>query len=247
MFFLIIIGLLINIQNIAAHSWINDLKCYDNNGNFISIGYIRNYTEINIDITQTKLLEGRNLNADIIVPYIYTDQYPMLQCCAGCTVIFTYNSNGHVSLDQFISTDPRQRNIINGIPYSATTYYSIHWNNKTELLKRKDINTGTEFNNDSGLINYITKHNSFYDGICDDNANPRVPCIGNFTIPISAKNNTIYNYIWYWVSDRNVMASGEEYYSSFDIHIINNIETNNSLNFNVETDNLNNTMIHGCH
>ncbi len=211
------IFIVLNIINIVkSHSWVDKIECVET-GEF---GYPRKYTRVNIDDTQVHELQGRNMDDSIFIEKSYSEEYPMLKCGIGNTVKFYYNSNGHVSLDSYLSSDIRPRIVINNAQLSRQTFYSIHWNNETELLKRDNVNIGKKFNDDSGLVNYLVKNKSFYDGSCDDREFIRKPCIGTFQIPYNTKPNT-YNFIWFWILDSDPNGTGEEYFTSFDIDIKN--------------------------
>lgn len=191
-----IIGSLIILYSLSyanAHSWIETIKCnYLNNTN---TGFSRDFVDKNtpgvvIDRVLTNLIEFRDLNANL-----YMDSNPAntLKCSQNSDVEITYATNGHVSLDSYLSSDTRERNVINGIQYSRKTYWSIHYSSTDSLKLRKDINTGTNFNDTSGIINYIIKDQSFYDGNCDDfNRNM---CVGKFSLKNLRPGN--YNFIWY--------------------------------------------------
>lgn len=202
---------------VNAHSWVETIKCkYLNTTN---TGFSRDYVDKNtngvmIDRVMTNLIEFRNPDANL---YMNPKPEYTLTCSLSSDVEITYATNGHVSHDPYLTTDTRERNIINGIQYSRKTYWSIHYSVTDNLKTRKDINTGNSFNNNSGLINYIVKDQSFYDGSCDDfNRNL---CIGKFSLKGLQPGN--YNFIWYWILDFDPMGGGEEYFSSFDINIVN--------------------------
>lgn len=223
--YLYLLFLLINYIN--SHSWIDKLECVDNN----NIGYIRNYQDRNnikdFDIYMTYLLENRNINDKICSKYqqnnIYNINYPKLICPAGSKVKITYNTNGHVITDKCIINDPRGCKLNN---FTADTYWSIHINNNIypqQLNLVKDINIKPLFNNDSYLINYISKHNKFNFNNSCENYSSEI-CIGEFILPNTLIPNIEYQFIWYWILDRNYLANGEAYTSCFDIYVTPSIQ-----------------------
>lgn len=217
------------VTYITSHSWIDWIKCEDTG----DVGYIRNYQGRDkiqdFDLYMTYLLEGRNKDDNICSPHQsenkYFPNYPKLTCYPGSKVIFKYNTNGHVITDQCLPGDPRGC-LSNG--HTADIYWSIHMNNNiypNQLLKVGDVNNNPQFNDDSGLINYITKHQKFnFNNTCNHESSE--PCIGEFTIPTDIVTNRDYQFIWYWILDRDYRGNGETYTSCWDINIISQITPN---------------------
>jgi hypothetical protein len=210
-------------NTVSCHTWVSYLKCEDTG----SIGYIRGYQSreqiSDFDIYMTYLLEGRNKNDLICSPHQREDKYfpnfPKLSCPQGSKVLFEYNTNGHVITDQCLPGDPRGCKQ-NG--HTADTYWSIHMNDHlypNQLTTLGDVNNNPKFNDDSGLINYITKRQKFnFNDACAHQSSES--CIGEFIIPKDILPNRDYQFIWYHILDRNYQAVGEYYTSCFDINII---------------------------
>lgn len=219
-----ILLLLLFLKNINCHSWIDSITCYDTG----SVGYIRNYdSRQNIpefDRFMTYLLEGRNPNDRICSPNqrtnTYNSNFPRLTCFPGSRVGIVYNTNGHTFSDECLTGDPRGCKD-NGLR-AADTFYSIHMNNiiyPNQLNLVSDVNSNIQFNDDSGLINDIARRQNYnFNGICDNQSSE--PCYAEFTIPNDIIPNREYQFIWYWILDRDYRATGEAYTSCWDINII---------------------------
>ena len=207
--------LILNFYSIYAHSWIDSLYCVSNN----KIGYIRNYNNRNNIIDYDNFMTYKILNHDKNnnicslhqqLP-IYNSNYPKLQCYPGSIVIIKYFTNGHTMNSDFEVNDPRQN-----------TFWSIHMNNKiypNNLHILDDVNKNITFNDDSGLINYISKHNLFNFNLnCNHTLSEE--CTASFTLPTDLHIGNTYNLYWIWQLDRDFKGSGEIYTSCADVEII---------------------------
>jgi len=220
-FELFVVSIFFCFYNVLSHTWIDRLTCEDTG----EVGYIRNYQGRDqiqdFDLFMTYLLEGRNKYDNICSPHQrennYYPNYPKLSCPAGSKVQFVYNTNGHTTESSIIG-DPRERNSNGG---STETFWAIMMNNQVypnQLFKLGDVNTNPQFNDESGLINDIVKHQKFnFNDVCDNVSSQA--CIGEFTIPTNVITNRDYQFVWYWELDRDYMSSGELYTSCFDINI----------------------------
>lgn len=216
--------LLFLIYNIKAHTWIDFAICIDTG----EIGYPRNYvdrtTVPNFDLYMTYLLEGRDPASPVCSPNqrnaIYSNRFPMLSCPAGSEVEIEYFTNGHTISDACLAGDPRPC-LPNGNP--PDTFWSIHTDRlikPRKLAVLGDINSNIQFNDDSGLINVISQRNKYnFNDACDDVSSQ--PCRARFRIPNDFSTDT-YEFIWYWIFDRNFRANGEAFTTCFDIFVTNN-------------------------
>lgn len=210
---------------VQGHSWIDELICECTG----EVGYPRNFVSrvgrTDFDTIMTYRILGRNPDAPVCSAREqssteYTATFPKLKCPAGSIVRFKYNPNGHVMKDACLNGDPRGCGATVGDKVlTKTTSWSIHWDGKQRLNTRKDINSIQKFNDDSGLINFISKGNSFDDGQCGEGRGNK-PCEGTFRIPLDAPVGASKQFLWYWIFDRDFNGSGEEYTKCFDIDIL---------------------------
>ena len=207
---------------VSSHSWISNLRCVDTG----EVGYIRGYQGRDqiqdFDLYMTYLLEGRNKEDLICSPHQREDKYypdyPKLSCPAGSKVTFEYNTNGHVITDVCLPGDPRG---CKPDGHTADTFWAIFMNDQVypnQLIKLGDINNDPKFNDDSGLINYITKGQKFnFNDACGHESSE--VCTGEFTIPNDVVTDRDYQFVFYWELNRDFHSSGEIYTSCFDIYI----------------------------
>ena len=140
---------------------------------------------------------------------------------------FSYRPNGHVTRDPCLNDDPRCKEPISNNQHPQT-FWTVHWN--------EDNHEALNFYSDLTLKNIVPDSRSaFDDGTCgekdikcpeDDTActeyllhrNKR-DCIGRFTIPWDAALGET-QFVWHWHLDRDLYGPGEEYFTTFDIVII---------------------------
>jgi len=85
--------------------------------------------------------------------------------------------------------------------------WSIHWTGKagTQLTKRGELNTSNRIGEPV-----------YFDAQCDGGAGDN--CYGSFTIPPGTPSGT-YQFVWYWVFNRDPNSAGEEYTTCFDVKV----------------------------
>ncbi len=119
----------------------------------------------------------------------YSSRFFMAEANAGEKLKMVWTPNGH----QRPAQDPKT--------------WSIHWTGKagTQLTKRGQLND----NNRIGEPVY-------FDAQCDGGAGDN--CYGSFTIPPGTVSGT-YQFVWYWVFNRDPNSAGEEYTTCFDVKV----------------------------
>ena len=188
---------------VACHSWLDCVKWKNTRCEGYGRSYPGRIAGSRIDERYTYQIQGRRPDAFICKPanvsqqiVNYTSLFPMAEAEEGDLLTFTYTPNGHVTIDP----NPNPKN------------YTIHWSGKPEvdLVYRRDLNSTTQ----------IGLPKPFDDGECGENRTYRSgrPCRGNFTIPFIIAPGR-YQFIWWWIFDRDSNGPGEEYTTCFDVLI----------------------------
>ena len=222
LFYTFLLTALYSITLSQSHTWLDYIKCVQTG----EVGFPRNFVDRNtfggtFDIYMTYQLLGRQPNDNICSIHqqsaTYSQQFPMLNCPAGSLVEIQYHTNGHVISDACINGDPRGCKA-NG--NTEDTFWYIHMNNQIfpqQLQKVSDVDNNIKFADDSGIINSISNRNKYdFNGICGDISSQ--PCRATFRIPSNVASNT-YQFVWYWLFDRDYRGSGETYTTCFDINV----------------------------
>ena len=237
--FIYLLILLNQINYSYQHTWIDKLECDCTGGIGYPRGYLGREFISDFDNYNTYQIQGRDPDALISSPhqrhnFNYPD-YPKLKCAPGSKVSFWYNPNGHIAKDPYILHDPRGSRISDDPCLSTNpqecptnlgpmTYWYIASNkdiSPNELTYRKQVNTNQGLDLDetyhNNLHNIFSYKNSYdIDGTCKEDGEP---CMGEFTLPTDLNNHTDYQLVFYWVFDRDFRGVGEEYTSTFTIHI----------------------------
>lgn len=221
-FYIILIKIYIN--QINAHTWVDELSCSCPD----TKGYPRNYLSrdqiADFDIANTHKILIRNDNSKLCSDRQSVNNndinFPKLKCTPGSIVSFKYNPNGHISKDLCVADDPRG---CNG-QFGSMSYWYIASNKNIfpqELITRGQVNKNYGLNIDKSYDNKLSNIVSYrnrYDmnGSCKEDSDA---CVGSFRLPYDLLNHTDYQFVFYHVFDRNPFsADGEEYTTCFTIH-----------------------------
>lgn len=189
---------------VVAHSWINNLVCDCTS----ATGYPRNFQGrqahgTQFDRVMTHKMEGRKPDAPVCSVEqqinVQNPKFPRLSCPAGSRVTFTYNPNGHVTVDA--NANPKT--------------WSIHWNKYESIDTRSQLMRGQT----KELFNNVSSRIPFDDGTCGQSkGRSKDTCSGNFILPADADPKS-YKFVWFWTFDSDANGGGEEYSTCFDINV----------------------------
>src|SRR5690606_28084719 len=118
----------------------------------------------------------------------------MARVNAGDTLTIVYTSNGHTDVDP--NPNPKQ--------------YGSYWSGQAgvDLTDRNQLGDATR----------LGPLKNFDDGTCGERPPRHGPCYGTFTIPEDTPTGT-YQFVWWWVFDRDPRGAGEEYTTCFHVHV----------------------------